>query len=264
MRIGVRAALLVLMASIFAFGVARSESAAPTLNTTPPVTPSGPVTAAECAQVIEDLAKVLEKEYLVPEVGARYAAMLRANLAKGAYASLTDPVAFGEKITTDLQAVAVDHHLRLAPEAVFNVRSPMPADAPASTRPSGPPGMEDARMIGDIAYLRFNEFPPDAAVGAAARNFLLAHADAKAVIIDSRPNRGGGVGPIAAILPLLYPQKTTLVRTDARASAQSKKPAKRLPRGGTPCPDYPDVCCSPALSFASPLRHSRSHGRNGR
>lgn len=185
--------------------------------------------ADERRQAIEQLSKALEADFVFPDVGARYAAMLRANLASGAYDRLTDPTAFGEKVTADLQAVAKDGHLRLAPEEAFAKPRPPPADAPASTRPTGPPGLEEARMIGDVAYLRFNEFPEDPAVASAARGFLLTHADARAVIIDARPHRGGGLGVMDAILPLFYARQTHLVRMDTRASVADSGPMRDGP-----------------------------------
>jgi hypothetical protein len=188
-----------------------------------------PVDAAERRQVVGELAKALEANFVFPEVGARYAAMLRANLAGGAYDGLTDPVAFGDKVTADLQAVAKDGHLRLATEAAFQVRRPPPADVPMSARPNGPPGLEEARMIGDVAYLRFNEFPEEPATAQAARAFLLAHADAKAVVIDARPHRGGGLGVMDAILPLLYAKTTHLVRMDTRAAIDDSGPMRDGP-----------------------------------
>lgn len=176
-----------------------------------------PVDAAERRAVVEDLAAKLAGNFVFPEVGEKYAAMLRKNLAAGAYDGLTDPDAFGAKVTADLQAVSPDGHLRLATQEAFETRRPPPANAPASTRPSGPPGMEEAKMIGDIAYLRFNQFPNDDATAQHARDFLLQHADAKAVIIDARPHRGGGIQVMDAILPLLYAKKTHLLRMDTRA-----------------------------------------------
>src|ERR1700712_1666049 len=89
-----------------------------------------PVDAAERTQVVTELAKTLEANFVFPEVGAKYAAMLRANLAKGAYDGLTAPSVFGEKVTADLQAVAKDGHLRLATQEVFNQRRPAPATVP--------------------------------------------------------------------------------------------------------------------------------------
>ena len=65
-----------------------------------------PMDAAERRDVIEKLATALKANFLFPDTGARYAGQLRANLASGAYDGLTDPAAFGEKVTSDLQAVA--------------------------------------------------------------------------------------------------------------------------------------------------------------
>jgi C-terminal processing protease CtpA/Prc len=191
--------------------------------------PARPMDAAERRDVVEKLAKALEANFVFPEVGTRYAAMLRANLAAGAYDGLTDPTAFGDKVTADLQAVARDGHLRLATQEAFSRPRPPAASVPASARPNGPAGLEEARMIGDVAYLRFNQFPDDPAIAQAARSFLLAHADARAVIIDARPHRGGGLGVMNAILPLLYPQPTHLLRMDVRASVDGEGPMRDGP-----------------------------------
>lgn len=182
----------------------------------PPSAPA-PMDGAERGRVIEKLATELEKTFVFPEVGLRYAAMLRANQAAGAYDRLTDPAAFGEKVTADLQSVAPDGHLRLALESAFQTRRPPAADVPMSARPSGPPGLEETKMIGDVAYLRFNQFTGEPASVQGARDFLLAHADARAVIIDARPHRGGGLDEMNAILPLLYAKPTHLVRMETRA-----------------------------------------------
>nr|QQZ49552.1 hypothetical protein JKL49_21830 [Phenylobacterium glaciei] len=126
-------------------------------------------------------------------------------------------------MTSDLQALAKDGHLRLAPRAPGT-------PAPARRRHSGerarlgPPGLEDARMIGDVAYLRFNQFVDEPPEPEKARAFLLAHADAKAVIIDARPHRGGGLAVMDAILPLLYAKTTHLVRMDTRAGIEDSGP----------------------------------------
>lgn len=186
---------------------------------------TGPLTKAERRQVLRALADSLEANFVFPEVGARYAVMLREKAEKDAYAALSDPTAFGERVTADLQAVSRDGHLRLAPASVFQNRTPrpQPADMPASTRPNGPPGLEEGSMIGDITYLRFNGFFGEEKMVAAARSLLLDNAGtARAVIIDARPHRGGGLAEMDAILPLLYAQPATLVRMDTRASIYAR------------------------------------------
>jgi hypothetical protein len=176
------------------------------------------LSADQQREVVTRLADLLETRYLDIPTGRRYAERLRAQLACGAYAALTDPTALGEQVTADLQAIAPDRHLRLAPQGAGVGKPRAAGELPQSAQATGPDGLEDARMIGDVAYLRFNMFPADPTSGDAARAFLLAHADARAVIIDARPLRGGGEVVMDALLPLFYAQPTKLLRLDMRAS----------------------------------------------
>ena len=68
---------------------------------------------ADAEKAVTDLATALEDNFVFPDAGKAYAAMLRTNLAKGAYASFPDAQAFADKVTDDLQAVHKDGHLRL-------------------------------------------------------------------------------------------------------------------------------------------------------
>ncbi len=212
-----------------------SGLAAPALAQALPVVPTaadaptGPMTAQEQRDTLEDLAKTLQDDFVSPEVGARYAAMLRDKAKDRAYAGVTDPKAFAAKVTDDLQALAKDGHLRVT---IAEERG-LPADL--RTKEAAPKvdsmGLEETKMIGDVAYLRFTLFPEDPKVAAAARDFLLAHQDAKAVIIDARKHHGGGMSVMDAFLPLLYAEPTRLVRMDSRASADDDDlPYKSLRR----------------------------------
>lgn len=184
----------------------------------PAAAAAAPLSAVERQAVLTDLAQKLEDRFVDPAAGKRYAAMLRARLASGAYADISDAKLFGERVTADLQAVHADGHLRLAPVGGVERSRPPAGEAPRSTIAVGALGMEEARMMGDVAYLRFNGFSQEPEEVAKARDFLLAHADAKAVIIDARPHRGGSLDVIDAIAPLFYDKRTTLLRMDTRAS----------------------------------------------
>jgi C-terminal processing protease CtpA/Prc len=180
------------------------------------------MTTEEQRATLEDLAQQLQDNFVFPDVADRYAAMLRANAKSGAYADATDPKAFAVRVTADLQAVAKDGHLRVT---IAEERG-LPADL--RTKEAAPKvdsmGLEETKMIGDVAYLRFTLFPEDPKVAAAARDFLLAHQDAKTVIIDARGHHGGGLSVMDAFLPLLYAAPTMLVRMDTRASAAGDEP----------------------------------------
>ena len=97
--------------------------------------------------VAEKYAALLERDYVYPDTGKRYAAAIRAGIAAGRYKSLSGP-ALGEAIDADVNAVAPDGHLRLrAPEAV---RTPA-ATTPGAAAPVRRPPKVPVEQAGGIA-----------------------------------------------------------------------------------------------------------------
>ena len=188
-------------------------------------------------EVIAQLAAKLESTYVNPETGARYAAMLRARLAQGAYDDLTDAGVLAAKLTADLQAVEPDGHLRVALESELQMGPRRvrrdPAHAPEGPAPAENfrprtrrPPMEDEKWISEgVAYVRFNEFPSTPESVAAVDRFMQDHATARAIIIDARTLRGGSIGEMTVMLPYLYGRETTLVAMDVSSRiANSRGP----------------------------------------
>jgi C-terminal processing protease CtpA/Prc len=98
-------------------------------------------------------------------------------------------------------------------------------------RPGLPEGIEEMRMIGRVAYLRFTAFPHDPRTAPAARAFLLANAGAaKAVVIDARALPGGGIEVMDALLPLFFSRRTVLLSLETRAAGDKDSP---FPDGAT-------------------------------
>jgi hypothetical protein len=160
--------------------------------------------AGEGRDVAGRLAAMIEKQYVLPDVGARYAAMLRANAQAGRYdrGNWKD---LCDWLTGDLQRVHADGHIRIN---------------------AGPVPKEDQRAIGagtlmpteagqwaapGIAYLRLNRFSGQAENVAEIRNFLLDHQPAKTLILDLREHRGGRFEEMDAIIPLLFARRTPLL-----------------------------------------------------
>ena len=200
------------MATIGSVGVAAREAGA------------GP--AADPALALADL---LETGYVIPDIGKRYAAMLRQKAAAGAYKDITDPAELGQRLTADLLAVSSDRHLRVVPAAMLGPNDrprPRPTDgaklqppaappAPAGPRPPRRAAIEDAGWIAEqVAYIRFTEFPDDPDIAAASDRFMREHASAKAVIVDCRYNGGGGVAQMNAMLPYLFAKPAVLVQME--------------------------------------------------
>jgi len=177
--------------------------------------------AAEAAEVsrrqtVEDLATKLVDRYVFPEVGQKYAAMLRANAAAGKYDSLTNNEQFAKQVTDDLEAVAFDGHLKL-----------VPTDAAPASGGGGPPKKlpdtieAQARLTKDIAYIRIGKFFSEPEGIAGITKFLEDNNDAKTIIFDVRTHIGGGLDEMDAMFPLIFDKETVLVGMDTRAGIDS-------------------------------------------
>lgn len=174
---------------------------------------------ADAEKAVTDLATALEENFVFPDAGKKYAAMLRANLAKGAYASFPDAPAFAEQVTADLQAVRKDGHLRLrvAP-AEQRGQAQAPNGGPANANGVAKSGW----LAPGVAYVEFTGFPGSETTLAEVRKFLAAHKDAKTLIIDARRNGGGGLAEMNLVFEQIFAQPTTLVTMDIRQAVEEK------------------------------------------
>ncbi|MCW4461250.1 S41 family peptidase [Sphingomonas sp. BT-65] len=207
MRKEVLAALALAALSPLAMG----QTAAPT----PAAAPA--YDATEAKKAVAKLADELEKNFVFPDVAKRYSAALRAKLAAGGYDGFTDGDALARAVTADLQAVAPDGHL-----AMFPPGGPRPQrDGGQQRAPSGPPPapMEQAGMIAPgIAFVRFNGFYGEPATLKAFTEFLDRNAGAKALIIDARTHRGGGLEEMDVLFPRIFDKAQAVMVMDTRAS----------------------------------------------
>lgn len=164
---------------------------------------------------VRQLAASLEENFVFPEHGKTYAAMLRSQLAEDAYENFADAHAFAAKVTADLQAIHKDGHLRLL------VAPPTGSSGPSM---HGPPPGSGVRCSGwlaeGVAYIEFSAFPGDDRTLADVRTFLDEHKAATTLIVDARNHRGGGLAEMNLIFPRIFQQATVLVRMDTRLAAE--------------------------------------------
>ena len=174
---------------------------------------------ADAEKAVTELATALEENFVFPDKGRAYAAMLRTNLAKGAYGRFADGLAFAEKVTADLQAVHKDGHLRLR-------LAPTEQRGQAQAPNGGPADANDVAKAGwlapGVAYIDFTGFSGNETTVAEVRRFLAAHRDAKTLIIDARKNGGGGLAEMNLIFAEVFTQPTTLVAMDIRQAVEEK------------------------------------------
>ncbi len=212
-------------------------------------------TPVQRKEVIEALASALEKDYVYPEIGKNYAAMLRGRVASVDYA-VADDLAFAERVQADLDAVNKDRHLRLL--------APLPpavAGGPRIVRGPGPgPGMKAIEhadtLTPDIAYIRFGVFPGDPDTMADLEKFLAASAGVKTLIVDARGHRGGGVAEIDAMFADLFTKRVALVQMETAQAVIDERPDMLMD-----APTFRRVASKPGRvtmqHFAEPSAHPR-------
>jgi hypothetical protein len=176
----------------------------------------------EASKAIENLAKLLEADFIYPEVGKAYATMLRDKLKSNAYSKFKNAEGFADAVTADLQAVHPEGHLKLQP----------PSNAAENnTAASEINGVGKAGWIApDVAYFSLHGFSGNRE----EYNLLLTRlqtvlynlSTAKTLIIDARQHLGGAFQEMDIMFSYFFAQPTTLVLMDTRLDVEK--------RGGSP------------------------------
>lgn len=170
------------------------------------------VESVERDQFLDRLAKELQDAYVFPEVAEKMVADLKAKRPE--YEKITSGPALASKLTTDLQAISKDKHLRVRASAT---PFPKPAkDGPSAAerdrakefgrRMNGAIAKVE-RLPGNVGYLEVRNFmQPDAVAEpmAAAMDFL---ARTDAMILDLRKNGGGSPQGVALVCSYFFDEK---------------------------------------------------------
>jgi C-terminal processing protease CtpA/Prc len=174
--------------------------------------PDMAVDAATRGAVIEGTLKRLTESYVFPEVARKMEEAIRDRVQKKEYDQITSAKGLAQKLTTDLQAVSKDKHLRVrySHEAI-----------PAETADREPTSEERERfraylgsinfgfekierLKGNVGYIDLRGFTPaefSAETIVAAMNFL---ANTDALIFDLRRNGGGDPATVALLSSYLF------------------------------------------------------------
>jgi retinol-binding protein 3 len=174
--------------------------------------------AATRSQVIESILKRVNDLYVFPEVAKELEKAIRARVQKKEYDEISSGEAFAQQLTSDLQAVTRDKHLRVR----FSEK-PLPERVGPMRRGSEEMRREGARsnygfnkvevLEGNIGYLDLRQFfsaELAAEKATATMNFL---ADTDALIIDLRKNGGGSAQMVAYLISYLLGPEPVLINT---------------------------------------------------
>ena len=173
------------------------------------------IDAATRAAVIDILLKELNDGYVFPDTAKKMEADIRSRVAAKEYDSVTSAQEFAKKLTTDLQSVSKDKHLRVR---YSHTPIPMRKDRGEPTEAEREQarwmnkrinfGFEKVeRLNGNIGYIDlrgFNDHEAGAETVAAAMAFLQ---NTEALIFDLRQNGGGSPYMIALISSYLFGDK---------------------------------------------------------
>lgn len=209
-----------------------------------------PFVQSEAREVVAKLAEALEANFVFPEVGKQYAAMLRTKLAAGEYDSFATAREFSDAVTRDLQAVHKDGHLRLFAPSGGSGGPRIMAGAPSEKSTVLASGM----LAPNVAYISFEEFTGNDATMADVRAFLDKAKGADTLIIDARKHRGGGLDEMDLIFPQLFAAPATLVEMDTRTAVEE--------RGGNPFSGVATVSRVPGPESVVRQRHSVTPAAN--
>jgi len=160
-------------------------------------------------ETVNNLSVLLKENYVLPDIGKKYANQIQNNLKKGKYNNISNPYGFAETLIIDIKEIQNDRHLkvRFSPQTVKNIRNSKKNEEENNKERKNKVLKEQKRnygfrevkiMAGNIGYLKFNEFPSERAAETiiSAMGFLQ-YTDA--IIIDLRNNTGGNPEIVAFI-----------------------------------------------------------------
>jgi len=205
-----------------------------------PALTSEPVSAREA---VETTLTLIRAGYVFPDRAEQAAAAIEARLAAGEYDDL-DEAALAERLTSELDEICADKHLRVAAMPPRPQRAPRPGpDGPRPDRPRrgrghpGAPRRPDLpghplnygifrveRLEGNVGYidLRAVADPEEAGPAIAATMELVT--GTYALIIDLRRNHGGSPHGVVFWCSYLFPDADThfndIVRADTGETRQ--------------------------------------------
>jgi len=175
---------------------------------------NSPVDAATRQQVIEGAIKALNDSYVFPETAKTMEQAIRDRVARKEYDDITDGRTLANRLTTHLQEVSHDKHLRVlfndgnSPFFTQQVADPATRREISVKRNFSFEKVE--RLNGNIGYVDLRGFePPDLAgeTATAAMNFL---ANTDALIFDLRQNGGGDPAMVAFLCSYFFNERTHL------------------------------------------------------
>ncbi len=161
--------------------------------------------------IIDSVSATINEVYVFPEVAKKMTDLIKKQNKNKAYAELTSPIEFTDRLTEDLRSVCHDKHLGVQYVTDEMIARFTNEDEEQNREREIAEAQYDnynfrkiERLSGNIGYLKFNGFSATEGAGRtaiAAMNFL-AYVDA--LIVDLRDNGGGSPAMIQTLSSYLF------------------------------------------------------------
>lgn len=153
------------------------------------------MTYLEKEETIKGIDHLLTEYYLFPKIATSIIAVLHSNFKSGKYDNTTNPKEFSRLITSDLQSINNDLHLKLKydPEDTIGRLKPKLEHRIKKSKKDNFGFIEVKILKGNVGYLKLNRFENPIFSGdtlTATMNFLC---NTDALIIDIMDNPGGNI-----------------------------------------------------------------------
>ena len=190
--------------------------------------------AAKKQAIVDEIATLLNKNYIFAETAEKLGDALRTKLAAGGFANVNEAPAFAQAVSQLLLDVGKDRHMGFAynPAMAEDLRRLM-GRSEEEAKKVRERQLEEARrdnfgfrkverLPGNIGYIDFRVFqsPSDAGATAVAAMNFLAYCDA--VIVDLRQNGGGDPAQIQLISSYFFDEPVHLNDLYARATDRTE------------------------------------------
>jgi hypothetical protein len=176
------------------------------------------VSREERTQSIRGVVHTINEWYIFPDKAKRMEKLLNTRASRGEYDSATDGFSLAQQLTTDLQSMSHDLHIRVdyfaqgAPETV-----PAWQQAPDQLTKLQQAGARQnfgftkfECLPGNIGYIEIRTFLPPSMAAEAASAAMSSVARSDALIIDLRRNDGGSPAMMAFVESYLFDEPTRL------------------------------------------------------
>lgn len=221
-----------------------------------------PLTPKEQQTVVDSISSKLNATYVFPEIAMKMVSNIESKLRNGNYKSILDPQEFATTLTTDLQAISNDKHLRVtfAPERIAEQQQTITVEDSIaylnryiSNMKRNNFGFKEVKiMAGNIGYLDLRSFSNVEYAGetaVSAMNFL---SNTDAIIIDLRNNGGGSPAMIQLITSYLFGSDPVHLNNFYWRPSDQNSQTWTLPHvSGTRSPDTPVYVLTSGRTFSA-------------